>query len=70
VIPDEAVEAALAAQLSFKNQRGMDNNANLMRNILEAAAPHMMAAVANERDGDLFRFTISQREWLRKGLTK
>lgn len=43
MIPDEAVEVALAAQLSFKNQRGMDNNANLMRHILEAAAPHLMA---------------------------
>jgi hypothetical protein len=42
VIPDEAVEAALAAQLSFKNQRGMDNSANLMRHILEAAAPHLL----------------------------
>jgi len=41
-IPDEAVEAALAARLSFKNQRGMDNSANLMRHILEAAAPHLM----------------------------
>jgi hypothetical protein len=48
VIPDEAVEAALAAQLSFKNQRGMDNSANLMRHILEAAAPHMMAEVERE----------------------
>lgn len=48
MIPDDAVEAALAAQLSFKNQRGMDNNANLMRHILEAAAPHLMAAAWQE----------------------
>jgi len=45
-IPDEAVEAALAAQLSFKNQRGMDNSANLMRHILEAAAPHLLPEAA------------------------
>jgi hypothetical protein len=42
VIPDEAVEAALNASLTFKNQRGMDNAANQMRHILEAAAPHML----------------------------
>jgi hypothetical protein len=48
MIPDAAVEAALAARLAFKNQRGMDNNANLMRHILEAAAPHLMAAAWEE----------------------
>ena len=41
MIPDAAVEAALVARAEFKNQRGMDNSANLMRHILEAAAPHM-----------------------------
>jgi hypothetical protein len=40
-IPDKAVEAALNARLTFKSQRGMDNAANLMRHILEAAAPHL-----------------------------
>jgi len=48
VIPDEAVEAGLAAHLSFKNQRSMDNSANLIRRILEAAAPHLMAAAWDE----------------------
>jgi hypothetical protein len=37
----------------------------LMRASLEAAAPHMLASVADEREGDLFRFTLAQREWLR-----
>lgn len=41
MIPEAAVEAALNARLTFKSQRGMDNAANLMRHILEAAAPHM-----------------------------
>ena len=48
MIPDEAVEAGLAAHLSFKNQRSMDNSANLIRRILEAAAPHLMAAAWDE----------------------
>ena len=43
VVPEEAVTAALVARAEFKNQRGMDNAANLMRHILEAAAPHMLA---------------------------
>lgn len=34
---------------------------------LEAAAPYMLAALADSRDGDLFRFTWAQREWLRVG---
>lgn len=47
-VSDEAVTAALNARLTFKNQRGMDNAANLMRHILEAAAPHMLADVKSE----------------------
>lgn len=48
VIPEAAVEAALDASLTFKNQRGMDNAANLMRHILEAAAPRLMAGAWDE----------------------
>jgi len=48
VIPEAAVEAALNARLTFKNKRGMDNAANLMRHILEAAAPHLMASGLRE----------------------
>ena len=44
MIPEAAVEAALNARLTFKNQRGMDNAANLMRHILEAAAPNLIQA--------------------------
>ena len=45
MIPTEAVEAALAASLAYKSQRGMDNAENKMRSILAAAAPHMLAEV-------------------------
>lgn len=59
VIPEAAIEAALNARLTFKNQRGIDNAANLMRHILEAAAPHMRftsdLAGAAEADRQLVR---------------
>jgi hypothetical protein len=35
------------------------------REILESAAPYMLASVAEEREGGLFRFTLAQRGWLR-----
>lgn len=34
---------------------------------LEAAAPYILSDLADSRDGDLFRFTWAQREWLRGG---
>lgn len=48
MISEEAVGAALYARSTFKNQRGRDNEANLMRAILEAAAPHMLADAWDE----------------------
>ena len=50
MISEEAVGAALYARSTFKNQRGRDNEANLMRAILEAARPHMLARPRPERD--------------------
>jgi hypothetical protein len=44
VIPDDAVEAAVAAILNYKHTRGIDNQEKAMRAALEAAAPHLMAA--------------------------
>ena len=81
MIPEAAVEAAARAvayedgadydaMLAYDAKvPGHKDNGYLIagRNILEAAAPHMLASVADEREGDLFRFTLAQREWLRGG---
>jgi len=75
VIPDEAVEAAAKVMQARDAREGLgeyalDQYTEEARELLEAAAPALIAALANEREGDLFRFTLSQREWLRKGLAK
>lgn len=75
MIPAEAVEAA--AKMSHYIETGEqwetlapERQRELLSktySILEAAAPYMLAGVADSRDGDLFRFTWAQREWLRGG---
>jgi len=78
VIPAEAVEAAAKASWEKSNSdpwisgdaddlRWADRRAYLddAKVMLEAAAPHMLAALADSRDGELFRFPWAQREWLR-----
>ena len=63
MIPDAAVSAALVASAEFKNQRGVDNASRLMRHILEAAAPHMLAPITelagrlstSRTDGDSYQ---------------
>lgn len=62
-IPAEAIEAAA---LVYERTTGVRDTLTTV-NILEAAAPHMLAGLADSRDGDLFRFTWAQREWLRGG---
>ena len=67
MIPDAAVEAALTAifpkgPISEFSRTTWERT---VKEILEAAAPHMLAALADSRDGELFRFTWAQREWLR-----
>lgn len=59
MIPDEAVEAALKAQLSFKSKRGLDNDANLMRHILEAAAPHLKAQAWDECEAAKYEIRLN-----------
>ena len=68
MIPDEAIRAGFIACYERDHVGGIGSAD--VRRILEAAAPALIAALANEREGDLFRFTLSQREWLRKGLAK
>lgn len=46
MIPVEAIEAALAANLAYKSQRSLDNAEKQMRAVLEAAAPHMQERVS------------------------
>jgi hypothetical protein len=60
-IPEDAVQAALEARLSFSNQRGMDNSANLMRHILEAAAPILLSH-ERQQTADAHRDAIVNRD--------
>lgn len=48
MIPEEAVEAALAANRAYKSQRGIDNAEKQMRAVLEAAAPYLKAEAWDE----------------------
>jgi hypothetical protein len=66
VIPDEAVDAAAKAVWERgETIQTHEYATEIARLALEAAAPHLVASLADEREGDLFRFTLAQREWLR-----
>lgn len=48
MISDKAVEVALDAYLEYRATRGPGNALNMMREALEAAAPHMLAGAKVE----------------------
>lgn len=63
MIPDEAIEAAKEAWFSHTLKPGSLTLEDGMREILEAAAPHLMAAAWDEGSQSGYRWALIEGPW-------